>query len=50
MAAMTCGASGLVVGLKRVTRPSGLTTNFSKFHVMRPFLPFSSFGNFVSSW
>ena len=32
-------ASGSVVGRNRCTDPSGVTTNFSKFHMTRPALP-----------
>ena len=42
------GASGSVVGRNRCTDPSGVTTNFSKFHVTRPALPDAS-GVLVSS-
>ena len=47
IAAMTSGSSGFVRGEKRNARPSGATTNFSKFQVIRPALPDAS-GTWVS--
>ena len=43
------GSSGSVWGRKRCTTPSGVTTNFSKFHFTLPALPSAS-GALVSSW
>ena len=48
MASMIMGSVGTVVGRKRKTLRSGVTTNFSKFHRMLPALPRSSLV-FVSS-
>ena len=48
MTSTISGASGSVVGRNRCTDPSGVTTNFSKFHVTRPALPDAS-GVLVSS-
>ena len=48
MAATSAGSSGVTIGPKRVTEPSGATRNFSKFQRMSPSWPSAS-ATFVSS-
>jgi hypothetical protein len=42
MTPTTAGSSGFVVGRKRCTAPSGVRTNYSKFHRIGPRLPSAS--------
>jgi hypothetical protein len=42
MAPTSAGSSGVTIGLKRVTLPSGVIRNFSKFQRMSPVWPSAS--------